>query len=439
MRTGCALVVDDEKNIRLTLSRALGSMGLEVETAGGGREALSLLEKHPFDLVLLDLKMPGMGGLDVLPRLRTLHPDLPVIILTAHGTAHTAVQAMKLGATDFVQKPFTPEEFRALVRRVEEVGPSNETDLPAAPVQAEERAQTPESRPYRVVVPVADPRVEHHLLRLAAASAHAYRNGEVIAVNVIKMPSQTPLDTIKQPDHPWAEKQQTLLESARLSARELSVELRARTIASHDASEAVLKVLREERADHVLMAVSEGTGELNGVTVNAITKKATCEVTLVKAGRDQHVQHVAALVNEGPHAPHVARRAFEFAQSTGIAHLTLLNVQPPRGDEPANSKEAGRDVIRTVAKRAGIPDEKYMLNVQVTDEVTEALLEAAEDYDTVCIGASRSTAVAQSLFGSLPKILAEGTPATVAVVRRPTYPARTAMRALSERWSRKGA
>jgi DNA-binding NtrC family response regulator len=112
------LIVDDEKNIRLTLSQALETLELETDTAVNGEEALAKLEEEPFGLILLDLKMPGMDGMEVLRRVRETRPDIKVIIITAHGTIDSAVEAMKLGAVDFIQKPFAPGEIRELVTKV---------------------------------------------------------------------------------------------------------------------------------------------------------------------------------------------------------------------------------------------------------------------------------------------------------------------------------
>ena len=112
------LIVDDEKNIRLTLAQTLESMELEAEAAASGEEALASLEEKKFELILLDLKMPGMDGMEVLRRVRELHPNVRVIIITAYGTIESAVEAMKLGAVDFIQKPFAPVEIRELVTQV---------------------------------------------------------------------------------------------------------------------------------------------------------------------------------------------------------------------------------------------------------------------------------------------------------------------------------
>lgn len=112
------LIVDDEKNIRLTLSEALEPLGLETDTAVNGEEALAKVREKAFGLMLLDLKMPGMDGMQVLRQVRETRPEIRVIIVTAYGTIESAVDAMKLGAVDFLQKPFAPDEVRELVSQV---------------------------------------------------------------------------------------------------------------------------------------------------------------------------------------------------------------------------------------------------------------------------------------------------------------------------------
>jgi CheY-like chemotaxis protein len=112
------LVVDDEKNIRLTISRSLEPLEIPVQTAVNGEEALQKLREETCDLVLLDLKMPGIGGIETLRRIKENWPAIRVIIITAHGTIESAVDAMKLGAVDFIQKPFSPVEIRELAALV---------------------------------------------------------------------------------------------------------------------------------------------------------------------------------------------------------------------------------------------------------------------------------------------------------------------------------
>jgi two-component system, OmpR family, alkaline phosphatase synthesis response regulator PhoP len=114
------LVVDDEKNIRMTMSQSLEPLGASVQTAVNGEEALQKLRNETFGLVFLDLKMPGMDGMDVLRHIKEERPETRVIIITAHGTISSAVEAMKLGAVDFIQKPFSPADIRDLATQVQE-------------------------------------------------------------------------------------------------------------------------------------------------------------------------------------------------------------------------------------------------------------------------------------------------------------------------------
>jgi DNA-binding NtrC family response regulator len=118
MNTQKILIVDDEKNIRNTLLQALEPLGLEPDAAVNGEEAMGKLKEGEYGIVLLDLKMPGMDGMEVLRRIRQRHGDVRVVMITAHGTIDSAVEAMKLGAVDFIQKPFAPKEIRAVVEGI---------------------------------------------------------------------------------------------------------------------------------------------------------------------------------------------------------------------------------------------------------------------------------------------------------------------------------
>jgi two-component system response regulator AtoC len=117
---GRVLVVDDEKAMVLALKGLLSKEGYQVETAGNGEEALRRLETGNFHLVITDLSMNGVGGLQVLERGRAIDPDLAVIMITAYGSEKIAVQAMKLGASDYLPKPFDNDELRVVVQRVME-------------------------------------------------------------------------------------------------------------------------------------------------------------------------------------------------------------------------------------------------------------------------------------------------------------------------------
>jgi len=112
------LVADDEPGLREFISDSLELDDHAVVPAKDGREAAKLLDERGFDLVITDLKMPGLGGMDLLRKVRAEQPEVEVIMMTAHGTVDNAVEAMKLGAFEYLQKPLSgPDELRLLVGR----------------------------------------------------------------------------------------------------------------------------------------------------------------------------------------------------------------------------------------------------------------------------------------------------------------------------------
>ena len=117
-----ALIVDDEKLIRWSLEQKLGEAGFEVVSAQTGEEALSRFEEERTDVVLLDIRLPGMNGIDVLTHLREREPSTPVVMVTACDSAELAIQAFKQGAADYVIKPFDLSELLVVVQRALEAG-----------------------------------------------------------------------------------------------------------------------------------------------------------------------------------------------------------------------------------------------------------------------------------------------------------------------------
>lgn len=111
------LIVDDEEAIRTGLHHFLTEEGHESAAVAGGEEALELIRDEVFDLVITDLKMPGMDGLTLLEKIREASPDCQVAVLTGHGTVATAVEAMRKGALEFIEKPFQLDQVRIVVRR----------------------------------------------------------------------------------------------------------------------------------------------------------------------------------------------------------------------------------------------------------------------------------------------------------------------------------
>jgi CheY-like chemotaxis protein len=120
------LCVDDEEVILDSLRKILVMGGYSVDTLMNGKEALGLVQTHNYDFVFTDLKMPEMDGVEVTKSIKHLRPDIDIIIITGYGTVETAVETMKYGATDYIEKPFTEDEFldftnKSLIRRQDRI------------------------------------------------------------------------------------------------------------------------------------------------------------------------------------------------------------------------------------------------------------------------------------------------------------------------------
>lgn len=114
---GKILAIDDEPNIRRLIANEFSLEGFEVTTAKSGEEGIQLFDHGHHDVVLLDLELPGINGIETLKQLKHLSPGVAVIIVTGHGNIETVVETMKLGAHDFITKPFNLEELIALVKK----------------------------------------------------------------------------------------------------------------------------------------------------------------------------------------------------------------------------------------------------------------------------------------------------------------------------------
>src|SRR5689334_17998551 len=114
------LVVDDEENLRLVVRSFLRRDGYEVEVASGGEEALKLIETFGPDVILTDVRMPKMGGLDLLATLKAKGSEITVIVMSAYGSLDLAIEAIKAGAYDYIPKPFKAEEVLLTLKKAEE-------------------------------------------------------------------------------------------------------------------------------------------------------------------------------------------------------------------------------------------------------------------------------------------------------------------------------
>ena len=112
------LVIDDETIVRTSCERTLTPEGYEVISTSGGQEGIEYLQNQSFELVLLDLKMPDIDGMEILARINKEWSDTKVIMITGYSTVDTAVQALRYGAYNFIEKPFTPDSLLNAVKEV---------------------------------------------------------------------------------------------------------------------------------------------------------------------------------------------------------------------------------------------------------------------------------------------------------------------------------
>ncbi len=309
---------------------------------------------------------------------------------------------------------------------------------------------------YRVVVPVANPETQRPLIKYAAASA-AGQDGEseLVAVNVIEVPPQTSPAQIEF-EQQRVERQQTLLDNVRDAATDLDVAVRTRAIVGRDAGETLLSVVEQEYANHILLGWAGSRRRRDvifGSTIDPLLERAPCDVTLVKDPTESP-NDIVTLAGGGPHAPVSARRAGELRRAFPESTLTLLNVQPKvdasnSGDadesadssedaeaqlaEKADPKRAGRETIERVAADAELSEDEFESRVLVGDDIQETLLEATAEYETVCIGATGTSTVAQALYGSLPQRIVRQSEGTFLMARGEVRSPRTFRQALIQR------
>ncbi len=201
------LVIDDERNMRWVLERALTKAGYDVFTAERGEQALQHFARHAIDLVLLDLKMPGMDGMTVLRELRQRNKHVPILLLTAYATVPTAVEAVQIGANDYLRKPFDVETVLATINRhlahasdlaatrtpPEKIASSDSftefvgTAAALQPALAHARAAT--QSPYPVIVEGEVGTGRRHLARLIHSRTEATQGKRLVELDCATLPS----------------------------------------------------------------------------------------------------------------------------------------------------------------------------------------------------------------------------------------------------------
>ena len=184
------LVIDDEAPIRDSLKMTLEYEGYDVIGAATGQEGLALAEREAPDLVLLDVKMPGMDGIEVLERLRNMNDSLPVVVVSGHGTISTAVEATKKGAFDFIEKPFASE--RVLVSLRNALDSAVERGAHRLDARDQHAARLPRQLEAfrRLAIDVADGQAER---KVVGVELRALRRGPRRRVGLVRALARRPL------------------------------------------------------------------------------------------------------------------------------------------------------------------------------------------------------------------------------------------------------
>ena len=139
------LIAEDDADVRGVLARIASSLGFQVVEAEDGLAAWEQLQRSPADVMLVDLKMPKLDGLELIEKAKGLYPKMPIVMITAHATVEVAVAAMKKGAFDFVTKPFDPDELKAILRKAAEYKKREDAEISAIASLDEERRIVGES------------------------------------------------------------------------------------------------------------------------------------------------------------------------------------------------------------------------------------------------------------------------------------------------------
>lgn len=304
-------------------------------------------------------------------------------------------------------------------------------------IVAREQMRTPDGR-YRIVIPVANPNTQRHLIELGGAIGSNKGEAEIVAMSVLEVPQQVSLERGIKFEDERVQLQQELLKNARSIAEESGIGLRTRSIVGRSVGSVVLNVLKEERAQHLVLGWKgkrKRYEHILGSNIDSIVKNAICEITLVKAG-SKPIKDIIVLVGTGPNSILAVQRGIEVSKSIDGATVTLLTVKSPdsSGYDP---KEKGENLIQTTIRSLGLAPDAFTTKVVVADDVREALMESTKNYDTVCIGATRSTSVRRALFGSIPEEIGENTDGTVIITRGREYKPRTVTEGIIERLSGK--
>ncbi len=290
---------------------------------------------------------------------------------------------------------------------------------------------------YRIVIPVANPNTQRNLIQMGGAIGASKGEAEIVAVSVIEVPQQISLEQGIKFEDERIQLQQELMKNARSIAQEAGLGLRTRSIVGRSVGSSVLNILKEERAQHLVLGWKgkrKRYQHILGSNIDKIVNNAICEITLVKAG-DKPIKNILALVGSGPNSIHAVQRAVEMSKMTDNSAVTFLNVQSSTSQLDPQNK--GKNLIYSTIRSIGLNPDQFNTEIVVSDDINSALLEKVKDFDTVCIGATRSTSVRRALFGSLPEEIGESVDGTVVITRGREYKPRTVTEGIIERLSNK--
>lgn len=284
-------------------------------------------------------------------------------------------------------------------------------------VAAREKEEKEEK--YTILVPVANPETQRGLLETATAIAQQRENSEIIALNVLEVPSQVSPQQAKLFEDKKIENQKQLLVQAKDIVGEKQIKPRTRAIISRSIPKTILDVAKEEDADELIIGWE---GKLStrdyvfGSKIDVVIRGSSCQITVVKVGPAKF-KDIVALIGKGPNAPLAARKAYELHKYNPASRLTLLNIQE-KDEQKQNQFEDGEKLIKEIAQQANIPEKEYKKNIMVEEEVLEALIKEANQFDTVCLGGSRKTTLPRTLFGTIPEKIAQETDDTVIMTKQ---------------------
>lgn len=287
-------------------------------------------------------------------------------------------------------------------------------------VITERMVREPADKPYRIVVPIANPVNQRQLLRIAAASASAHPNSEIIVVNVIKVPDQTSLAHAAEFEKERVERHDSLIEEVDRAAKDLDLGVRTKVILGRDVSRIIINLAKKENADEIILGwkgIRKKRDFVLGSIIDPIVKKSPNKVMLVKQVGSS-IGNIVCFIGTGPHAKAALRRSADLVTSENT-NLTLVNIQKRSKDKTEKELHTiGEQIIENAMREANVDKNTvHEIKVVVADNIEDELIAAAKQFGTTCIGATRSSWLEKALFGSFPEIIGEKVDSTVLIVR----------------------